>query len=156
MAVNLDNAFNKTEQFLTRAAAIPVIGTPFGAVKVVIGTLQAITALVLGIITSPLQATEDSSFNDHCWTHLRHGLGNFAAGLLEAIPLVGTFLYYARENNVKEGIEQDGSAGQRDKFMPYSSLRHKAILEGFLPSASNLQNPNIMTNLHASFQAENS
>lgn len=114
MAVELDLAFHKTEGFLSKMAIIPAVGTPFGAVKIMIGAGQFITALALGILTLPMQCTDDASFNDHCWNHVKHGLGNISAGILESIPFVAIALHYLRETAKSDGY----------KFMPYESLKN--------------------------------
>lgn len=110
---------NETERTLSGGAVLPFIGTGSAICKFALGTVQTITALVLGILSAPFRFCSDNAaaFNDHCWSHVVHGLGNIAASLIEAIPFAGTFLYYQRA----VGHTHD-NAEHQDKYIPYPDL----------------------------------
>ncbi len=121
--INFNQFCNETEIFLSKAAAIPVLGSLAGISKVLLGTTQAVAALALGILSSPFRFCHDDAkaFNDHCWTHVVHGLGNMVAGLGEALlslTLIGGFMFHVGR---KMGAYNDNPDHQ-DKYIPYSDL----------------------------------
>ncbi len=122
MSIEDDRFMNNIENQLIRAEAIPGLGTVAGGVHVVVGGLQAITALAATAITLPY-ALKDTSPLKHSWHHLEHGLGNMAAGTLGAIPGAGTLLFYVRRNREPKFDESVHIVtGHENKWMPYSSL----------------------------------
>ncbi len=122
---NPDKFANNAERFLSEQAKYPVIGSLAGIVKIVGGAAQAITALACGIIAGiPFAAFGKTDILKHSWTHLKHGLGNIAAGIVETIPGVGYLMWVIREekfSHVNPHIHVE--LGQQDKFMPYKSLQ---------------------------------
>ncbi len=125
MGLNLDRTMNGIENLLSDASAYPVIGTLAGIGKVMIGATQGITALAYGVLTAiPCAIKRDPTPLKHSWTHIKHGIGNMAAGTLEAIPLVQTAIYWIRELKQHGGSDRIARlyTGQENKFMPYSSL----------------------------------
>lgn len=128
----IDQKFNKIERCLSKCAAIPVLGTPFGAIKVLIGSGQLITGLALGILSLPLRCTDHCALNDYCWDHVKHGLGNIVAGTLEAIPFIGSGIHMVRKKRAKLDLSVGDDdfkdthttlyTNHEDKFMPYQSL----------------------------------
>lgn len=121
----IDATMNNTENALSDAALWPVIGILPGGVKILMGVTQSVTALACGIITlAPAAASENWSLVHHSWTHIKHGLGNIAAGTLEALPFVGTCMYYTRK--LKQASESDAQSRilthHENKWMPYDSL----------------------------------
>ena len=130
IATKIDHFFNETERALSIGAAIPVIGTVAGLSKVLIGVAQVIVGIVGGIFTLPARFMDNSKLNDHFWTHAKHGIGNIVAGTLEAIPLVGTGMIFARS---AKSFNHSASVGMcimtthEDKFMPYTSLCSRDI-----------------------------
>lgn len=129
IGTEIDHFFNETERFLSRAAAVPVLGTIAGLSKVLIGVAQVIVGLVGGILTLPARCLDNSALNDHFWTHAKHGAGNITAGIVEAIPLVGTYLDHVRMHNsgnstyILNNNRTFVKTTHEDKFMPYESLR---------------------------------
>jgi len=124
---NIDKTIDKWETKLTEFAAIPVAGTLAGGVKILMGAAQAITALVVGILLLIHTAcTGNGSLVEHSWIHITHGLGNMVAGTLEAIPLLGTGLYYLRDAKALAApyapLVLKIAPSQESKFMPYPSL----------------------------------
>lgn len=122
IGTKIDDAFNKTERFLTKVSAIPVIGTVAGLSKVLMGAGQTVVGVVGGIFTSPARLMGNSKLNDRFWTHVKHGTGNMAAGTVEAIPLVGTVMYFTRKIKSSSGSDATVrlSTQNEDKFMPYN------------------------------------
>ena len=110
----------ETERTLSKVAMVPMVGTVAGLAKVLMGVAQSIVGLAGRIFTPK------SELNAYFMAHAKHGLGNIVAGAVEAIPLVGLFLYIYRcgkgeEENSTIDIKQH-EAWQLDKFMPYDYL----------------------------------
>lgn len=122
--VGVNRAFNNTEVFLSKAAWIPVIGTVTGGVKIVMGTVQAVMAVVSVIFTGIASlCLRDSSLLKYSWSHVKHGLGNICAGTFEAIPIIQQVLYCLREGRKSEAKENNYLlTGHEGKIMPYSVL----------------------------------
>lgn len=129
----IDRKLNNTERFLSKGAAIPFVGTPFGIAKVLVGTAQLITGLILGILSLPLQCSKHYTFNNYCWKHVKHGFGNVFIGLCEAIPFVGLGIHLVRKKRAVSKLPTGELAEycsirrthHEDKFMPYPSLVRK-------------------------------
>ena len=116
---------NKTEDALTTVAALL---PPVALVKTALGTTQAITALVLGILSLPGRFLSDDAkaFNKHCWTHVIHGLGNVAASLVEVIPFVGfLFLVHRGECHKEKGF----FCMHRHKYIPYADVVNEDLAQ---------------------------
>lgn len=126
---NLSKMINKAENELSNVAKTPVLGILAGVTKMAGGGVQALSALACGIIVGiPLAATGKTSILNHSWVHLKHGLGNIAAGFFEAIPGVGTLLWHVRDMK-RGGTTSDDPRGVRldetkhdNKFMAYPEL----------------------------------
>lgn len=124
IGTKIDHVLNETERALSIGAAIPVAGTVAGLSKVLMGVAQTIVGVVGGILTLPARCMNNTKLNNHFWTHAKHGVGNVAAGLVEAIPLVGTGIYIARwfKANNNTSVQVYTQTQHEDKFMPYESL----------------------------------
>lgn len=124
MGVNLDRMVNDGENWISEVAVYPLVGTLPGLAKVAIGVIQLISALAYGILfLIPAIVTQDGTRLKHSWTHIKHGLGNIVAGSFEAIPLIGSLMYYVRD--VMDNTEKDDvwiETEHERKFMPYDSL----------------------------------
>lgn len=130
--IKFDSVCNDTERFLSNYSNYPVAGTPFGLVKIFLGSFQLTTALALSILTIPLQCTEYAPLNDYIWTHVGHGFGNICAGIVEAIPILASFLYADRQ---EKGATPHAQAGvstlfttHEDKYMAYHSLEENEFI----------------------------
>lgn len=120
---NFNNYCNDTEVFLSKISVVPILGAAFAAYKFIFGTIQAITALALGILSSPFRSCSDDAkaFNDHCWSHVIHGLGNMVAGLGEAllsITIIGGFIFLG----MRHSGHCNNNPYHQDKYIPYSDL----------------------------------
>ncbi len=125
MSIKVDQMMNNIENTLSQIAAYPIAGTLAGTAKVIIGITQSITALALGILTFiPATAKGDYSSISYSWTHIKHGLGNIAGGTFEAIPLLGTAMYFFRylRQQRDSTLLVRLSTGYENKWMPYPSL----------------------------------
>lgn len=124
MGISVDRTLNNIENVLSDIAAYPIAGTLAGSTKIALGTTQFLTALACGILLSiPAIATCDLSLLNHSWTHMKHGLGNIVAGILEAIPLFGTILFGLRVvKSIDPSVPVYLRTGHENKWMPYSSL----------------------------------
>lgn len=121
--MNLDRTINDVENFLSDVALLPIAGTVAGAAKILLGTVQTVTAVACAILLAlPSLCTFNfSSFNYAC-SHIGHGIGNIIAGTFEAIPLVGTFISLVRTYSNAASVEVKLQTGHENKFMPYQSL----------------------------------
>ena len=124
----LERALNNYELFSSHLSAFPVVGTIFGVIKVALGAVQTISALAIGLLIGlPVRARSgNTSILSHSWTHVKHGIGNFVGGTLEAIPGVGTVLFLVRLK-AQQKAEQSKSpfhirTQHEGKFMPYAGL----------------------------------
>lgn len=125
--VNVDRTINNIENTLTDVSAYPVVGTLAGCTKVLMGAVQELTGIACGILTFiPAAITGDWSSVKYSWTHIKHGVGNMGAGIVEAIPLVQTVLYGVRQirqvGNGRSDTQVCLYTGHEYKFMPYASL----------------------------------
>lgn len=98
--VKFDYFCDRVENGLSKGAKFPFFGTIPAVIKIALGTVQLITALALGVLTLPLRFFHEdlASFNDHNWSHVKHGVGNITCGLLEAIPLFGSIVSCKRKD----------------------------------------------------------
>lgn len=136
MEAYLDSRMNDIENALSNAAKYPVIGIFPGAAKVAVGALQFITALVCSILSLiPTCGSKNPTvryvraFLRHARSHVKHGLGNIAAGAFEAIPFVGSAMYASREMaRAKSDSGLRVETGCEDKWMPYKTLIYVEII----------------------------
>ncbi len=128
---------NSTERGLSYASAIPLAGAIAGISKVILGTVQTIVALALGIFSLPFRCCSDDAkaFNNHCFSHVVHGLGNIMGGLGEAILSLtiigGLCLLGCRLSGI-----YNNDPYHQDKFIPYSDLIARdvaALPQDYLP-----------------------
>lgn len=139
MGLTVDRTLNNIENTLSWASSYPIVGTAPALCKILMGTIQTTAASVCGIFIGLPTAllAENYSVLNYSWTHVKHGIGNVAAGALEAIPYVQHALYYYREPYLyrdrqymkKEytdrgipGLRAQLWTGHENKWMPYTSL----------------------------------
>lgn len=131
MELTVDRTLNNIENTLSWASSYPIIGTAPALCKILMGTIQTTTASVCGIFIGIPTAllSENYSVLNYSWTHVKHGIGNIAAGTLEAIPYVQTKMYYYRQYMNKQytdrgipGLWAQLKTGHENKWMPYTSL----------------------------------
>ncbi len=126
--INFNQYCNQTECLLTEWSLPPIIGTMAAICKLALGTVQTITALMLGILSAPFRCCSENAavFNDHCWSHVVHGLGNMAASIPEGIPILSSILFTHRIVG-----HSDNNPEHQDKYIPYADLvAHDLALEG--------------------------
>lgn len=149
MSVKLDRALNKFENYLTLAASDPIFAIPAGLFKISVGLIQTITAITVSIflLPYPLLSKDWTLYNYSCF-HIKHGIGNIGAGMIEAIPFIGTISYEFRKTSKKinelpaivsrvfslhywfashGGYPEIDDNGLRTKFMVYDSLLNDDI-----------------------------
>lgn len=149
--IQFEHRLNKVENGLSLIAAVPGVGTVAGLAKVLLGLAQTISAIAARVFLSidcRLRPNTSSGFKFmHAGVHINHGLGNMFAGILEAIPLLGTGLFMIRKsrwefNHPHFLYNKDGSkilvfhSTQHDKFMPYPTLVGYGQSGGMLASIS--------------------
>lgn len=81
------------ENGLSYAAAMPFLGTIPAIVKSVMGLGQTLLGVSMSVVAV---CSKNSLLRQRGWIHSKNGAGNFLAGLLEAIPVVGTVLLVTR------------------------------------------------------------
>jgi len=132
MQIAIDQNFNNIENTLSFIAAFPVAGILAGAVKIILGGFQAITALVCSIlILIPVLITGDWDSFNYAVSHIAHGVGNILAAILEAFPLLGTIMFLFRITMASSGSDSGAyiRTGHENKWMPYSSLVENGLVE---------------------------
>lgn len=106
------------------------IGTLAGIAKCVIGVVQAIVGLVVGIFASfgtpcSRSAREYAKFSAQQFVH---GIGNICAGIIEAIPGVQQLALKERQVGILFVPDlQLAPTGYGDKLMPYTNLNNYYI-----------------------------
>jgi hypothetical protein len=121
-----------TERILSVFAAIPFFSMLAGACKIKLGGMQFVAGLCVGVSTALAshvfreKAPILGEISKRGMNHVKHGLGNIGAGLVEFVPVVGTVALIAR--GVVFNPKKDN---QQDKLMAYSSIkRPQAQLAG--------------------------
>ena len=126
MGLFIDRSVNNIENLLTNVSALPVIGTIAGCTKFVCGTAQLITALAFSILSLvPVATVGDWDPLKYSLTHIKHGVGNMIAGVVESIPIVQTVVWGSRQLSGiadEKAVQLCIDTGHKTKFMPYSSL----------------------------------
>lgn len=105
----IESALSNIEINVAKAAAyIPVVP---GVMKVALGTIQTISAIVLTVLSTPYAAvTGNVSLSKRFFSHIIHGAANFSIGLLEALPGIG-FCLYRKRCKREEAAAWETSAG---------------------------------------------
>lgn len=122
--VSIDSTVNNIENTLSTVSAIPVVGTLAGGAKVLLGLVQTISAAVSAIFLIAPSFCIGWDYMKYCWTHIKHGVGNMIAGSFEAVPLLGTGIYFYRriKGSSASDVQVYISSGHAFKFMSYPSL----------------------------------
>ncbi len=122
-----DRFCNDIENRLSQVARVPVVGTLAGAAKVSFGTVQLITAVASAIFSF---AWKDNFISfDRSVSHIKHGLGNIAAGVAESIPFLGFFIYRDRQKKEAPQVLPHIRlvTHHENKWMPYASLESEDL-----------------------------
>lgn len=101
----VNKAFKKTDEPLSRAAAIPLLGTVAGLSKALIGTAEVVMALAIAFFTAlPAAMLGSKELLAHTYKAVQHGFGNMARGLAESIPGLGSLMWIAgkRQREINE------------------------------------------------------
>lgn len=90
----LDLFCSDVEDFLSKCAVVPIIGSVPAALKIGFGLVQSISAGItaIGSLFFCVSETGRSIFT-HSLRHVVHGVINILAGILQAIPLLGSLIY---------------------------------------------------------------
>ena len=119
--MGVEAGLQTTHCYLSWASAPPVLGAIPGAVKIVVGLVEAVVALLF-VILSAIPAIFSQTARDFCAKsaeHIGEGLKRAAMGAVLSIPLVGTgvviciySIYKIPEDAaaIAEGLEQDRSS----------------------------------------------
>lgn len=123
MNIQLDRTLNNIENTLSDIAVIPVAGILTSAVKIPMGVTQfSVATACVVIFTVPATQSGNWSPVKYAWSHMKHGAGNVVAGAFEAIPLVGTGMYFMRKQGAPLPAAVSIQTNHENKFMPYTSL----------------------------------
>jgi len=122
--------FSKTEEYLSRAAAVPVAGTLPAAVKVALGAIQILAAAAcIAVASIPAAITLDVEWLRRPGEHLLAGIQNVVIGVFEGIPFVGTAIYVGRAIDKKKIAKAQVAVSNGNDFnVPYNSLREVRFL----------------------------
>ena len=102
----LSEGLTRTENVISYFSQIPVLGTATGVTKVAMGVLQTIAATAGAVIGIFARIFDNKKIFAYALDHLENGLGNIVAGTFEAIPLIGTALWYARRGLCRDQIKE--------------------------------------------------
>jgi|GEM_PF-6700103 len=84
--------------YLSKGTAIPVLGIIPGVIKVGIGLVQMVGGIALSIIFAipafAFQSENAKIIVQRSVKHIAYGPSNMAMGVLEGIPLLGTWIYF--------------------------------------------------------------
>lgn len=93
----------EAENTLSDLSIIPVIGTIPAIVKIALGCIQTVSGALVGItgvMYFPSSIVNDNNCSkmmlNFSFTHIKHGIGNCVAGVLEGIPILGTIIVIKR------------------------------------------------------------
>lgn len=121
-----DKICSRVEWRLGFAAIIPILGTIPALIRVALGAVQFTLALASSATSLFLSFSKiGRDILLHSLRHIVHGLANILAGVLEAIPLVGSLIAGCRELSM---IAPSGPthyiSEERGKFLGYSTVRY--------------------------------
>ncbi|MCP5508206.1 MAG: hypothetical protein H7A37_07915 [Chlamydiales bacterium] len=124
---SFDRAVRRIENSLSIAAAVPVLGVIPAIVKFAMGILQATIIAGGELILSPLIGRiadrKTHEVVEHAGSNFKHGLGNIAVSLFEAVPIIGALLLAVRIRRVKGDFRAFYTSDtQEEKFMKYRTL----------------------------------
>jgi hypothetical protein len=123
MGITIDRCLNEVENACSTVAAIPVVGIVAGGFHAMMGLTQLLAGscgCLLNLMSAPI--TKDWSLASYSWHHMKHGAGNIVSGAFEAIPLVGTGMFFWRQKQAAVSGRVYISTHHENKWMPYSSL----------------------------------
>lgn len=125
---NFENAISSLPLKHAGLTMIPGVMVLPGALKALVGAVQAVTAVAIFAL-SPLTWHFTDDISKHSFKHIIHGLGNIAAGILEMIPLVTYLIATYREElkGAQPHAKIDSPSfklhmGHESKFLPYDTL----------------------------------
>ena len=92
---DLEVGLNRVENALSMAAGATLIFPLFGAIKVKMGVIQLVAAVVSGIFASLYaRATGNQKALWYATKHVNHGVGNIIRGVIEMVPIVQTLVNF--------------------------------------------------------------
>ena len=94
----LENGLAIVEAAAWLVSMAPVINTPAGGIKALIGTIQLISGLAVAIFASPFACFSEKgrSLAKQGLKHIVHGFGNIISGILLSIPIIGNIIAIKR------------------------------------------------------------
>jgi len=121
----IDKYASKIEDYLTERSFIPLLGTVPAVFKIAFGAIQTLCAastLVASTFFLMTQTGHDIWCNS--FRHIMHGISNILAGIIQAIPLIGSLaIGYQSLNNARfSDADKHYSNNQSHKFFAYKSL----------------------------------
>lgn len=137
--MNIEETINKLEIELSYYSALPLI-VP-GLIKVGLGLVQTVTALALSVLLIlPVLYKYNGSKEllIHSFQHISHGSNNVLAGIIEAIPIVGTisvasrFIKVIKNNNPplsSTATIYTMSYHPAFKYCPYSNISNNEFMK---------------------------
>lgn len=124
--VVMDHYASQIEDFLTNYSIIPVLGTVPAVFKIAFGTIQtlcAATTLVASTFFLMTQTGQDLWYNS--FRHVLHGLSNILAGIIQAIPLIGSIVILDQKLRGAHfsDVAEYYANKQSHKFFAYKSIQ---------------------------------
>ncbi len=124
LEVSLDSIENTLSNISSNTVIFALVAGPL---KILMGTIQLIAA---SLFFSIAKATEDTELEQHCWEHMKHGIGNMLSGIIETIPIVATFFNLIKGANtipptaVGVGFETTVPS----KWQPYETIVKRNLI----------------------------
>lgn len=130
--LTIDKYASDIEDFLTNNSVIPFIGTVPAVLKIAFGAIQTLCAaatLVASTFFLMTQTGRDIWFNS--FRHILHGLSNILAGIIQAIPMIGSVAIFLSKQDYYATVddEPDYINKQSHKFFAYKSLEDTSWLQ---------------------------
>lgn len=142
--IKIYREINHIENVLSEKAALPFLGTFPAITQIVIGVAQVVFGSMLCLKGMADCLTRgDSTLNKHGWTHIQHGCGNIVGGLIAAIPIVGTILYFVKYFTPFSSVYNTFVTGHENKCMPYAELQKQDLKIGFVDMDEQMEDPRL-------------
>lgn len=134
----VDQLASDVEDFLTKCSVIPIIGTIPAIIKVGFGIIQT-TCAALTFVGSTFFLMSESGRTVwlHSLRHMLHGLSNILAGIIQAIPIVGTIIALSQMMNgaATSDYMVHYSNAQSHKFFAYKTLEDTSWVKSSFDAA---------------------
>ena len=136
---SLQNGLSRAENALSYISRIPIVGTLSGITKVAMGTIQTVAGFGGTVVGACARMFGNKRILSYSLDQMKNGIGNVAAGTVEAIPLVGTASWYlVRKHHCQsealKDVQHKGADAMRN-LEEHREETHAPMAMGFNPTA---------------------